>query len=506
MRWNFAEDDNYLKLPPQLYRLEHPTAAPAPKLALFNQTLADQLDLGSYVDPSDLSILAGNSTPSGSTPIAQAYAGHQFGHFNMLGDGRALLLGEHLTRSGQRFDLQLKGSGPTAFSRRGDGRAALGPMLREYLISEAMYYLGIPTTRSLAVVSTGQTVYRENPLPGAVLTRVAASHIRVGTFEYAAYLRTEEAGPLADGSALKKLADYTMARHYPELLDAKMPYLKFISAVCERQADLIAKWMLVGFIHGVMNTDNMAISGETIDYGPCAFMDHYNPGQVYSSIDRRGRYAYGNQPSIAMWNLTRFAETLLPLIADQMGGNHETALAMAQELAQEALQTFQTRFQEKWELGLVQKIGFTRTSDQSLDLAQELLEIMKKNKADFTTTFRSLTQQSPHLDEFSIWRQNWKRALGNESEAEIFQRMNQINPAFIPRNHLVEEALAAAAPELEAPETDAPGAASSAAMDLSKIQRLLEALRTPFTEVPGTEDLRAPPTPEQIVRATFCGT
>jgi uncharacterized protein YdiU (UPF0061 family) len=430
---------------------------------------------------------AGNVVPEGAQPIAQAYAGHQFGHFTMLGDGRAILLGELDTPQGQRVDLQLKGAGPTPFSRGGDGRAALGPMLREYIISEAMHALGIPTTRSLAVVRTGQPVYRENPLPGAVLTRIAASHIRVGTFEY---LRGQN-----DLDGLRQLADYTIARHYPGVRDSQRPYLAFLDHVCERQAQLIARWMLVGFVHGVMNTDNMSLAGETIDYGPCAFLDHYDPGTVFSSIDRGGRYAYANQPGIALWNLTRLAETLLPLIDD------DTDTAMREATA--VLERFSVHYGGAWLAGMRSKLGLRRAEPADQELADALLDWMASSRADFTNTFRSLkadpSQRSdsvatsgPQCGEAGLeaWYQRWQARLEREQRprAEIQADMDAANPAVIPRNHRVEEALSAAQQE-----------------DLGPVKALLEALRDPYTERPEHARFREP-SPDPRPYRTFCGT
>ncbi len=446
-------------------------------MVVLNRPLAKELGLDADL-LGNAAWFAGNELPPGAEPLAQAYAGHQYGHFTMLGDGRAILLGEQMTPGGRRFDIQLKGPGPTTFSRRGDGRAALGPMLREYIISEAMHALGIPTTRSLAVVTTGEPVYREEKLPGAVLTRVAASHIRVGTFEYAA-ARGEKA-------ALQALADYTLRRHYPEVVEAEQPYVAFLEAVIERQAALIARWQFVGFIHGVMNTDNMALSGETIDYGPCAFMEAYDPATVFSSIDRHGRYAYGQQPHIAQWNLARLAETLLPLLHEDEG--------KAVEVANEAIASFEHRFKHHWLAGMRSKLGlFTEESDD-LGLILSLLDWMQQTKADFTNTFRdlssgavgTLSQDTGFLD----WEQRWRDRLSRQPQPkeEVVERMQRHNPAFIPRNHKVEEALAAAVD----------------AGDLSVMERLLGVLARPYDYSQEHPEYGVPSNSESY--RTFCGT
>ena len=370
--WNF--DNSYARLPKTFFTLQNPTPVSSPKLVIFNESLATSLGLnGSALQREDgIGILAGNIIPQGATPLAQAYAGHQFGHFNMLGDGRAVLLGEQINPQGERVDIQLKGSGRTPYSRGGDGRAALGPMLREYIISEAMHALGIPTSRSLAVVSTGESVIRETNLPGAILTRVAASHIRVGTFQYAATWGK-------DGE-LQALADYTIKRHFPDIEEDENRYLSLLQEVIKRQAELIAKWQLVGFIHGVMNTDNMAISGESIDFGPCAFMDTYDPETVFSSIDREGRYAYGNQPYMAGWNLARFAESLLPLLHE----NQEQAI----EIAEDAISNFAELYQSNWLAGMRAKLGIFNEETEDQPLIEDLLNMMQQYRADYTNTFR----------------------------------------------------------------------------------------------------------------------
>lgn len=480
--WNL--DNSYANLPELYYTSLNPTPVREPKLIILNGPLAASLGLNSQALQSNagVAVFAGNRIPEGARPLAQAYAGHQFGHFTMLGDGRALLLGEQITPAGERFDIQLKGSGKTPYSRGGDGRAALGPMLREYIISEAMHAFGIPTTRSLAVVTTGETVIRETVLPGAILTRVAASHLRVGTFEYAARWGSVE--------ELRALADYTLHRHFPEIETAENRYLLLLQEVVKRQAMLIAKWQLVGFIHGVMNTDNMALSGETIDYGPCAFMDTYDPATVFSSIDLRGRYAYGNQPPIAAWNLARFAETLLPLLHV----NQEQAI----ELAQEAVSDFAELYHRHWLSGMRAKLGIHNEESQDESLIENLLNLMQKYHADYTNTFRALTYAKPEetvfsgSSEFTRWYELWQARLGRQQEAELSPRqlMHSSNPAVIPRNHRVEEALEAAVQH----------------GDLNVLERLLNALADPYAHSPEQADYSTPPEPSSCPYRTFCGT
>ncbi len=475
--WKF--DNTYARLPGEFFALQKPEPVEKSAWVVFNRPLAIELGLDAEALSGDSSaeIFAGNRLPEGSEPIAQAYAGHQFGHFTMLGDGRAILLGEHLAPGGRRFDIQLKGSGPTPFSRRGDGRAALGPMLREYIISEALHALGIPTTRSLAVVSTGEIVYRQTPLPGAVLTRVAASHIRVGTFEYAAARRDE--------ALLKALADYTIARHYPELAGSEHPYLALLDAVIERQAVLIAQWQLVGFVHGVMNTDNMAISGETIDYGPCAFLDGYHPDTVFSSIDQAGRYAFGNQPKIAKWNLARFAETLLPLI-------HEVE-TQAIELAGARLEGFTKKHHQFWLTGMRAKLGLFTEAEGDAGLAESLLKCMSDVRADYTNTFLALSEEGPGTLEpgLSEWKQTWQSRLSEQPQnwKEVQEQMRRNNPAVIPRNHKVEEALEAA----------------QNTGDITVLERLMQAIEKPFERRDGL-DAYQQPSKESGAYQTFCGT
>ncbi len=481
--WNF--DNSYLKLPDIFYQRLPPVTVRAPQLVLFNHILAEQLGLKSndLNTPHGAEIFAGNQLPPGADPIAQAYAGHQFGGFTMLGDGRAILLGEQITPVGARVDIQLKGSGQTPFSRRGDGRAALGPMLREYLISESMHALGIPTNRSLAVVTTGESVRRESLLPGAVLTRVAASHLRVGTFEYAAWRGTSE--------DVKILADYAIQRHYPAVAWQDNPYHALLETVTERQADLVAQWLLVGFIHGVMNTDNVSIAGETIDYGPCAFMDSYNPATVFSSIDHRGRYAYANQPPIAQWNLTRFAEALLPLLAAQQ----ETAIA----LAQQALDQFEDKFRRSWLKGMRGKLGLLDEHEYDVALIDDLLNIMQRLHADYTNSFRDLAlkplpDSSLFRDEgFRSWHKRWQKRIEQPDRpfSAIKKVMDRHNPAVIPRNYRVEEALAAA-------EKDG---------NLQPLEHLLRVLANPYADLADADiQYRKPPPPSQRVYRTFCGT
>lgn len=481
--WNF--DNSYARLPGTFFTSLDPTPVRQPKLIVLNERLAASLGLNVSGLRSDegTAALAGNRIPEGAEPLAQAYAGHQFGHFTMLGDGRAILLGEQLTPQGERFDIQLKGSGRTPYSRGGDGRAALGPMLREYIISEAMHALGIPTTRSLAVVTTGEPIQRETELPGAILTRVAASHLRVGTFQYAAQWGTPE--------ELRTLADYALQRHYPEVGTGEDRYLRLFREVIQRQAQLIAKWQLVGFIHGVMNTDNMTISGETIDYGPCAFMDAYDPATVFSSIDVQGRYAYGNQPYMAAWNLARLAEALLPLFDPDED--------QAVKLAEEALSGFTEAFQQHWLTGMRAKLGMFQQEEQDEVLIKDLLVMMQKHHADYTNTFRALTWDQPEegnilfgTKEFAEWRERWQARLGRQQESKDASQelMRSSNPAVIPRNHRVEEALDAAVKQ----------------GDYSVMERLLEVLSCPFAHSPEQAEYAALPAPSARPYRTFCGT
>lgn len=477
-------DNSYAHLPEIFFTRQSPSQVPSPKLVTLNYSLITSLGLNAKgLESADgVDILAGNKIPEGATPLAQAYAGHQFGHFTMLGDGRALLIGEHITPLGERFDIQLKGSGETPYSRRGDGKAALGPMLREYIISEAMNVLGIATTRSLAVVTTGESIIRETELPGAILTRVAASHIRVGTFQYASKWGTVE--------ELRALADYTLQRHFKEADDKENRYLFLLQEVIKNQAELIAKWQLVGFIHGVMNTDNMAISGETIDYGPCAFMDVYDPATVFSSIDIHGRYAYGNQPNIGAWNLARFAETLLPLLHT----NQEEAL----KLAQSAISDFTTLYKRNWLSGMRAKLGIFNEESGDESLIEGLLSMMQKYGADYTNTFRALTFDSIEdavlfgRVEFDEWYKLWQERLTRqeESKASSKELMKSSNPAVIPRNHRVEEALKAAVEQ----------------GDYSVMERLLDALSKPYAHSKEQDYYSTLPEPSSCPYQTYCGT
>lgn len=481
--WNF--DNSYTSLPNKLFTRITPTPVSSPKLVILNDSLAKSLGLNIQVlEKTGVQVFAGNKIPEGAIPLAQAYAGHQFGHFTMLGDGRALLLGEQITPRGERVDIQLKGSGRTPYSRGGDGRATLGPMLREYIISEAMHWLGIATTRSLAVVTTGEKVIRETELPGAILTRVAISHLRVGTFEFIA-----KWGSIED---LQALANYTLQRHFPEIKHEENPYLALLREVIKRQAELIAKWQLVGFIHGVMNTDNMALSGETIDYGPCAFMNTYNPETVFSSIDIYGRYAYGNQPGIAEWNLMRFAETLLPLLHE----NEDQAV----KLAQDVISDFSSLYNSSWLKGMRLKLGIYNEESDDKTLIEDLLKIMKKHGADYTNTFRDLTLDKISktdkdiygTKEFTQWYETWQAKLSRQQQtkASSHQLMKNNNPAIIPRNHRVEEALEAAV-EKE---------------DYCVMERLLNVLSNPYSYSVEQEDYTTLPPPTSRPYKTYCGT
>ncbi|QIM62883.1 hypothetical protein A1D29_06050 [Pasteurellaceae bacterium Orientalotternb1] len=491
LHWQLSADYRNA-LSPNFYADGTPAGFPDPQILVFNQPLAQQLGLLNANENADLTqladLLVGNRFPDHSQPIAQAYAGHQFGRFNMLGDGRATLLGEQLTPQGEKIDIQLKGNGVTPYSRRGDGKAALAPMLREYLISEAMNALNIPTTRSLAVTTTGENIYRETALDGAVLTRTAASHLRVATFQFAAAFTHQQ--------ELKSLADYVIARHFPEISsEDENPYLQLLAKVINRQAQLIAKWQLVGFIHGVMNTDNMAISGETIDYGPCAFMDHYDPQTVFSAIDHGGRYRYENQPLIAEWNLTRFAEALLPLFSDEQ--------SEAIELATQKLAEFEPLYQRYYAEGMAKKLGLFAIEEGDQALSEELLHLMRINQADYTNTFIGLTLEvmggKRKLDGtqavfssqfFANWWEQWQARLAKQSQskAEIIALMQAANPFVIPRNHWVEEVLARA---IEG--------------DLQPFQQLLIALQQPFdynADVAHYQQVLEPNDNYQ----TFCGT
>lgn len=477
-------ENTYIKLPDIFYSKQNPSHVPNPKLVAFNGSLCEELGLNieELKSSQGVDILSGNRIPEGATPIAQAYAGHQFGYFAMLGDGRAVLLGELITPENKRVDIQLKGSGETPYSRGGDGKASLGPMLREYIISEAMYGLNIPTTRSLAVVETGESVIRERLLPGAVLTRVASSHIRVGTFQYiAGYGRFED---------LKLLADYTLERHFKDFEKEDNKYLFLLKEVIKRQAKLIAKWQLVGFIHGVMNTDNVTISGETIDYGPCAFMDTYNSETVFSSIDRNGRYAYGNQPNIGAWDMARFAESLLPLLSE----DKEEAI----DLAQDAISEFPQIFKGNWYAGMRAKLGLFTEEPEDEQIIEGLLSIMNKYSADFTNTFRALTLDKlddieiSGKEEFDTWYKLWKERLSKEGKSKEgrIELMKNNNPAVIPRNHRVEEALESAVRN----------------GDYSVMDKLLEVLKNPYEYSKEQEEYITVPQKSNTTYRTFCGT
>ncbi len=480
--WNFSE--SYTTLPELFYSYVKPSPVTNPDWAIVNDQLANELNLNinNLVSEEGLAMFAGNSFPEGTRPIAQGYAGHQFGYFTMLGDGRAVLLGEHQTTSENRVDIQLKGAGKTPYSRGGDGRAGLGPMLREFLISEAMFALGVPTTRALAVVTTGEEINREQALPGAILTRVAASHLRVGTFQYARKYGTE--------TDLKQLADYAIDRHYPQLKDVSNQYLAFLKEVVERQAKLIAKWDLVGFVHGVMNTDNMTISGETIDYGPCAFIDQYDPATVFSSIDQHGRYAFNQQKSVGIWNLARLAEALLPILAD----DEKDAIYGAESL----LKYFTDVYQDVCLLGMKAKLGFFETTTIEHAYIDEFLNLMKKFQADYTDTFRALTsgdfsqQNWFHSAEFDDWFKEWQQKINEQpySNEEVTALMKRSNPVIIPRNFQVEEVLDRAVND----------------GDYEPIKQFYQALKAPYSDSAAQlAYAKLPPNPDYPYQ-TFCGT
>ena len=492
--WAFS--NSYAALPARFFARLAPIPVAEPRLIKLNAALAAELGLecGSLDDAALAALFSGNTVPEGADPIATAYAGHQFGQFvPQLGDGRAILLGEVLDRCGIRRDIQFKGSGRTPWSRNGDGRAALGPVLREYLVSEAMHALGIPTTRSLAAVTTGEVVFRERALPGAIVTRIAASHVRVGTFEYFAARR--------DAEAVRILADYVIGRHYPELVSAERPYLELLRAVCRRQAALIASWMHVGFIHGVMNTDNTAVSGETIDFGPCAFMDAYDPASVFSSIDGMGRYAYANQPPAAQWNLARFAETLIALI--------DPEAERAVEMASAEIDAFAAHFGAHWLDGMRRKFGLLTQLQGDLELIRAWLDTLARNGCDYTLTFRRLCDAAdPSLDagraeatlrscfsqsdDCAAWMADWRARLAREPQvgAQRAASMRRVNPAFIPRNHRIEQVIAAAIERNE----------------FGPFEELLEVLSHPYQARPELESYAAPPQPAERVTRTFCGT
>lgn len=478
-------DNSYSELPEKFYSRVRPVPVSSPQLVILNTNLAESLGLDIEWLKSDegLQVLAGNKILEGSVPIAQAYGGHQFGYFNILGDGRAVLLGEQETPSGEKFDIQLKGSGITPYSRRGDGRAALGPMLREYIISEAMQGLKIPSTRSLAVVATGDEIIRETILPGAILTRVASSHLRVGTFQFASVR-----GSFED---VKALADYTIKRHFPQAAKSHNPYVSLLKMVIEKQAALISKWQLVGFIHGVMNTDNMALSGETIDYGPCAFMDAYDPQTVFSSIDAGGRYAYGKQPAIAQWNLARFAETLLPLINE----NEEEAIGTASD----EIMKFGYIYKGYWLKGMRAKLGLFNEESGDESLINELLETMVKHGADYTNTFLALSIEEDcenstlfGSEEFKNWYKRWQQRLAgqNYSSRDVKKLMADSNPAIIPRNHIVEGVLEEAVKN----------------KNYVPLEKLLSLLANPYSYKPDESSYMEPAKLTGIPYRTFCGT
>jgi serine/tyrosine/threonine adenylyltransferase len=492
MSVHFPFDNTYARLPAGFFARVKPTPVAGPGLVKINRELACDLGLDpdALASRDGLEILSGQRVPEGAEPLAAAYSGHQFGHFSpQLGDGRAILLGEVVDRSGARRDIQLKGSGLTPFSRGGDGRAALGPVLREYLVSEAMFALGVPTTRALAAVTTGEPVLREEILPGAVLTRVASSHIRVGTFQYFASRRNLE--------ALRQLADHVIERHYPDARNAPQPYRALLDGVIGRQGELIARWLLLGFIHGVMNTDNMSVSGETIDYGPCAFMDAYDPATVFSSIDRNGRYAYANQPGIAQWNLARLAECLVPLLAE----DQEEALAQAQE----ALDRFVDVFNATYLSGLRRKLGFATDQGGDLSLAQDLLNLMAEARADFTLTFRHLSEAANNpgaeagLRELfdpatglDGWLARWRARLSEDGRdgADAAASMRRANPAVIPRNHLIEAMIEAAVER----------------QDYRPFEEMLAAVSRPYEARPEFARYAAAPPRSDVPYRTFCGT
>ncbi|MBS62092.1 protein adenylyltransferase SelO [Salinisphaera sp.] len=488
----FVLDNSYARLPGEFHARAMPTAVAAARLLRVNRPLAEQLglDVQALESPAGVDILAGNRVPKGAEPLAMAYAGHQFGNFSpVLGDGRAVLLGEMTDRNGVRRDIQLKGAGPTPFSSRGDGRAALGPVIREYVVSEGMAALGIPTTRALAMVATGESVRRRRAEPGGVLTRVAASHVRVGTFEY--FYRQ------GHNEAVRALADYVIERHYPHVADADNPYHALLEEVAAHTADLIAQWLLVGFIHGVMNTDNVSIAGETIDYGPCAFMDSYNPATVYSSIDHGGRYAYNRQPGIGQWNLARFAECLLPLLDE----DQEKAVEQAQAVLERYVERFETTYHD----GLAAKIGLEERREGDADLAYDLLKRMTEQGADFTLTFRHLSDLGRAADDrddnvralfddpsgFDGWAVRWRERLADETrdDAERRAAMRAVNPAYIPRNHRIQQAIDAAE-----------------AGDYQPLDDLLTVVANPYDDHPELAEYARPPKPEEVVERTFCGT
>ena len=478
--WCF--DNTYSRLPDPFKEEINPVPVKNPEIVILNKTLSKELNLDfSNLNEKKISeLFSGNSLPAGSNSIAQAYAGHQFGHFTMLGDGRAVLIGEHLSKKKERYDIQFKGSGKTSFSRNGDGRAALGPMLREYIISEAMYNLNIPTTRSLAVVKTGEEVIRETPLQGAILTRVALSHLRVGTFQYIAAREKK--------NELEILLNYIIKRHYPNIQNSKNQALDLLKVVLEKQIDLVVNWMRVGFIHGVMNTDNMSISGETIDYGPCAFMDTYDPKTVFSSIDQMGRYAYCNQPVITKWNLSRFAECLIPLIDK----NQKKSI----ELATEVINSFENKYEEKWLNMMRDKLGLFGAEDKDKFLILDLLTWMHQKKLDYTNTFCHLmdfeTEKKENFKDniFLEWKKRWQDRLkvNNNTPEKYMKLMRSVNPLVIPRNRKIEEVL-----------NDANN------NNIKPFKEFLEILKNPYSEQKNIKDFQIPSTSNEKYQ-TFCGT
>ena len=486
-------NNRYLGLGNNFFVRTNPVPVTNPGLILFNHELGNELGLSDTgLDSADsAAIFAGNLVPDGAEPLAMAYTGHQFGHFNpQLGDGRAILLGQVTGIDGELYDIHMKGTGPTAFSRNGDGRAALGPVLREYLVSEAMAKLGVPTTRALAAVTTGEEVARDRLIPGGVITRVASSFVRVGTFQY--FMARD------DVESIAQLADYLIEHNYPQVSDAQNAYVALLEVVINRQAALIAQWMHIGFIHGVMNTDNMSIAGETIDYGPCAFMDNFSHDRVYSSIDRNGRYAYSNQPSIGLWNLTRLAESLLPLLAE----NTDAAV----EVAHEKLEAYVGLYEGYWLDGMRQKIGLSTELNDDQALIEVLLNVMASNQADFTLMFHYLSQCSVEpsesdqavralfddTEQFDRWAQQWRERLRQEDSDDIARQsmMQTVNPVYIPRNHQIEAAIRAAEDH----------------NDFSLFHALHEVLQDPYQQQPGKRAYMLPPEPDQVVLQTFCGT
>ena len=481
--YGFNFDNSFLSLPNCLYTLVKPIPVASPEIITFNEDLANKIGLNfSQLTPkAKAELFSGNTLLSNAAYFAQAYAGHQYGQFTILGDGRAIMLGEHMTQDGTKLDIQFKGSGRTPYSRHGDGRAALGPMLREFIISEAMYYLGIPTTRSLAVVNTGECIIREKPLSGAILTRIASSHLRIGTFEFSAYQNNL--------SISQSLLDYAIARHYPNLINSDKKAIHFLKAVMGRQADLIVQWMRVGFIHGVMNTDNMTISGETIDYGPCAFIDEYKPHTVFSSIDHTGRYAYDRQATIAQWNLTKLAESLLPLIHPNLN--------KAVVIAEDIINLFPILYQDKWLTMMRNKLGLFGKEKKDIQLIKDLLKWMERNNADFTNTFYELSQfNQPHFtlnqsESLKQWYKAWQARLKQsiQSEDDIANLMKKSNPVIIPRNHKIEQVIDFANRG-----------------ELSQLYQLLDVLKSPYKYTKTHAMYQFPPSPEERVYQTFCGT